>query len=58
MIQGYDTFALYCEDTILRIQHLYEEIAALQRSIEKGKKEAAICEERFQRLKKERGITG
>jgi len=38
MIQGYDTFALYCEYTILRIQHLYEEIAALQRSIEKGKK--------------------
>ena len=38
MLRGYDTSPLFREDTILRIQHLYEEIAALQRSIEKGKK--------------------
>ena len=56
MIRGYDTSALFREDTILRINYLNAKIAELQKSIEKGKKEAAICEERFQKLKKERGI--
>ena len=56
MIRGYDRFALYCEDTILRIRHLSDEIAALQKTNEKRKREATICEERFQKLKKEMGI--
>lgn len=34
MIHGYDTSALFREDTILRLQRLYAEIAALQKSIE------------------------
>ncbi len=56
MIRGYDTFRLYCDDTILRIRHLSDEIVALQRDEEKLRKEAAICEDRFRAMKKEMGI--
>ncbi len=35
MFRGYDTPQLFREDTLLRIQHLYDEIAASQRSLDK-----------------------
>ncbi len=46
MIRGYDTSALFREDTILRIQHLNEEIAALQRSMEEVEEDTAASEDR------------
>ncbi len=35
MFRGYDAPQLFREDTLLRIQHLYDEIAASQRSTHK-----------------------
>ena len=52
MFRGYDTSALFREDTIERIRHLNAEIAKVQKSIEEMEKETAIREERIQRLKK------
>ena len=37
MIRGYDFFALYREDTILRIRHLEAEIADMQKEIDRQK---------------------
>ncbi|MCH7913016.1 MAG: hypothetical protein IH856_08270 [Deltaproteobacteria bacterium] len=36
MIRVYDTSQLFRENTFLRIQHLYDEIAASQRWMEHG----------------------
>ena len=38
-VRGYDTSALFREDTIERIKHLNAEIAELQKSIEEREKE-------------------
>jgi len=57
MTPGYDTSALFREDTILRIRHLEAEIAELQKEMEEREKETAVSENRIQRLKKETGIT-
>ncbi len=56
MIRGYDTSVLFRQDTIERIMHLNAEIAALQKSMGKTKKEVAASEKRIQKLKKELGI--
>ncbi len=55
-IQGYDSFNLYYRDAMIRRRHLADEIVALQKNDEKLRKEAAICDERFRKLKEERGI--
>ena len=56
MFRGYDTSALFREDTIERIKHLNAKIAELQKSMEKTEKEVATSERRIQKLKKELGI--
>ena len=55
-VRGYDTSALFREDTIERIKHLNAEIAELQKSMGKTEKEVAASERRIQKLKKELGI--
>jgi len=55
MTSGYDTSALFREDTLLRIKHLNAEIAELQKSMGKTNKEVAASERRIQKLKKELG---
>jgi len=55
-VRGYDSSALFRQDTRERIKHLDAEIAELQKSMEKTKKEAAASERRIQKLKKELGI--
>ena len=57
MFRGYDSEKVLREDILLRIHHLYDEIAALQRSMDNLKKGAAASERRIQRLKKELGIS-
>ncbi len=57
MFRGYDSEKVLREDILLRIQHLYDEIAALHRSMDNLKKGAAASERRIQRLKKELGIS-
>ncbi len=57
MFRGYDSEKVLREDILLRIQHLYDEISALQRSMDNLKKGAAASERRIQRLKKELGIS-
>ncbi len=56
MIRGYDTSALFREDTILRIQHLTAEIAELQKEMERRQKEVAASEEQLEQLKKDLGL--
>ena len=57
MIRGYDTSALFREDTLLRIQALRDEIATSLMFMQELKEEVAASEERVQRLKREVGIT-
>ena len=57
MIRGYDTSALFREDTLERIRHLEAEIAELQKEMEEREKEAAVIERRIQKLKREMGVT-
>jgi len=57
MIHGYDFSALHWKDEILKIRHLEVEIAAMQKEIDRQKQKAVAAMERFQRLKKEMGIT-
>ncbi len=57
MFRGYDSSALYREDTILRIRHLEAEIADMQKDIERQKEKAVAANERLERLMKEMGIT-
>ncbi len=57
MIRVYDTNALWRHDEIIRIRHLEAEIAAMQKEIDRQKLVAVAAEERFQRQKKEMGIT-
>ena len=57
MFRGYDSSALYREDTILRIRHLEAEIADMQKDIDRQKQKAVAAVERLERLMKEIGIT-
>jgi hypothetical protein len=57
MIRVYNTNALWRHDEILRIRHLEAEIAYMQKEIDRQKEKAVAAVERFQRLKKEMGIT-
>ncbi len=50
MIRGYDTPALFREDTILRIRHSEAEIAELQKEMEELEIETAVSKSRIQRL--------
>lgn len=34
MFRGYDSSEVFCEDTLLRIKHLYQEIVTMQKSME------------------------
>jgi len=43
MFRGYDSSALYREDTILRIRHLEAEIADMQKDIDRQKKKAVAA---------------
>ena len=56
MIRGYDSSALYREDTLERIRHLNAEIAEMQKEMERREEETAVSERRIQKLKKELGI--
>jgi len=56
MFRGYDTSALYREDTILRIRHLEAEIAYMQKEIDRQKEKAVAANERLERTKKWLGI--
>ena len=56
MIRGYDSSALFREDTILRIMQLYAEIAAIEKSMERRQKEVAASVERLEQLKKDLGL--
>ncbi len=57
MFRVYATNALWRHDEIIRIRHMEAEIADMQKEIERQKQEAVAAMERFQRLKKEMGIT-
>ncbi len=56
MIRGYDSSALFREDTILTIRQLYAEIAAIEKSMERRQKEVAAWVERLEQLKKDLGL--
>jgi len=56
MFRGYDSSALYREDTILRIRHLEAEIADMQKDIDRQKQKAVAAEERLERTKRWLGI--
>ncbi len=51
MFRGYDSSALYREDTILRIRHLEAEIAYMQKEIDRQKQKAVAAMERLERTK-------
>jgi len=56
LIRVYDTNALWRHDEILRIRHLEAEIAAMQKEIDRQKREAIAAVERFERTKEWLGI--
>ncbi len=43
MFRGYDTSALYREDTILRIRRLEAEIAEIQEEIDRSRRQGDDC---------------
>ncbi len=56
MIRVYDTNALWRYDEILRIRHLEDEIADMQKEIDRQKVKAVAAVERLERTKKWLGI--
>ncbi len=56
IIRGYDSFQLYYRDAMIRMRHLADKIAALQKKDERLRKELAISEEHFRKMKQEMGI--
>ena len=52
MFRGYDSSALFWEDTLERIKHLNAEIAELQKEMKEREKETAVREERIRKLKR------
>jgi len=57
MRRGYDTYALWRHDEIIRIRHLEAEIADMQKEIDIQNQKAVAAMERFQRIKQWLGIT-
>ena len=57
MFRGYDSGRVLRKDIIERMRYLQDEIATLQKSMNKLKEQTAASEERIQRLKKELGFT-
>ncbi len=57
MFRGYDSSDTFCEDMLLRIKDLYEEIGTIQKSMEKIKLEPLISKKSFQKLKQNPTIT-
>ena len=57
MFRGYDSSETFCEDMLLRIKDLYDEIATIQKSMEKIKLEPLISKKSIQKLKKNSAIT-
>lgn len=57
MIRGYDSSDTFCEDMLLRIKDLYEEIATMQKSMEELKLEPLISKKSIQKLKQIPAIT-
>ncbi len=57
MFRGYDSSDTFCEDTLLRIKDLYEEIATIQKSMEEIKLEPLISKKSIQKLKQIPTIT-
>ncbi len=51
MFRGYDSSDTFCEDMLLRIKDLYEEIGTIQKSMEKIKLEPLISKKSIQQLK-------
>ncbi len=51
MFRGYDSSDTFCEDMLLRIKDLYEEIGTIQKSMEKIKLEPLISKKSIQKLK-------
>ncbi len=57
MFRGYDSSDTFCEDMLLRIKDLYEEIGTIQKSMEKIKLEPLITKKSIQKLKQNPTIT-
>ncbi|MEE8289282.1 MAG: hypothetical protein V3R25_07700 [Nitrosomonadaceae bacterium] len=57
MFRGYDSSDTFCEDMLLRIKDLYEEIGTIQKSMEKIKLEPLISKKSIQKLKQNPTIT-
>ena len=57
MFRGYDSSDTFCEDMLLRIKDLYEEIATIQKSMEEIKLEPLISKKSIQKLKQIPNIT-
>jgi len=57
MFRGYDSSDTFCEDMLLRIKDLYEEIGTIQKSMEKIKLEPLISKKSIQKLKQNPPIT-
>ncbi len=57
MFRGYDSSDTFCEDMLLRIKDLYEEIGTIQKSMEKIKLEPLISKKSTQKLKQNPTIT-
>ena len=55
MIRGYDTSALFREDSLERIKHLQMEVDADMKKIKQMEKEYAATDNRLLQLKKEFG---
>ncbi len=53
MFRGYDSSDTFCEDMLLRIKDLYEEIGTIQKSMEKIKLEPLTSKKSNQKLKKQ-----
>ena len=52
MLRAYDSSELFREDTLLRVQHISDEIEAIQKSLDKVEKEVTAFEKRIRWLKK------
>jgi len=52
MLRASETSQLFRKDTYLRVQHISDEIEAIQRSIDKVEREVASIEKRLRWLKK------
>ncbi len=57
MIRGYDSSDTFCEDMLLRIKDLYEEISTIQKSMEEIKLEPLISKKSVQALRQISAVT-